>query len=263
MTDQDNERTIINPPLSVLGHGWQPDGHVSPNVPTTDKPTAATGRPPSNVMIVGALSLAVVLGLCTGIAWAMLTGNSAHVAEQPPELANLGVTQQPTAVVATSSPPKTTTPPATGVPASGPFTATLLGYASQLCVDPVPGGAGPVQLAACGVGPEQSFTFQPVSGGYALVDSQTDQCLDAQGAQTTDGDPVIPAACDNGPDQDWILRPATGGDGQDYQLVLALDGKCLDATNEGTSVGTPLQQWDCHADPFNPANQTWRIEVSQ
>jgi hypothetical protein len=285
MTDQDDDRTVVNPPLAGLGHEWRPAGHAWHTEPSEGGTVGAAvpgvahvgggpvgGGPVGGTLggvltlgtVAGSIGLSLVLGLCGGIGWALLTaGGPSH---PPPTrgLAHLGVVQARPATAAASSPVVTPTPSATTVPPSGPFTATLIGYASQQCVDPMAGAAnGVLELAGCFEGAEQLFTFQPAaSGAYTVVDKQTGDCMDVFNASTADGAQVVHWPCNGGANQEWALRLAPGGDGQDYQLVSVLSGKCLDATALGTQPGTPMQQWDCHQDPFNPANQAWRVEVS-
>ena len=74
------------------------------------------------------------------------------------------------------------------------------------------------------------------------------QCLDAKGAATANGTPVITYACNNGANQRWTV-------GTDGTIRGVQSGRCLDVKGEATGAGTAVQLYDCHG----RSNQRWEL----
>lgn len=108
-------------------------------------------------------------------------------------------------------------------------------YRDSALVATVPGGA--TSHTDTGLTPETSYTY-------------TVRAVDAAGNQSE------PSAAVR-----VTTRPGSGGGGIDtarwYQVVNTNSGKCLDAADGGTSNGTALQQWTCHA---GNNNQLWQFQ---
>lgn len=117
----------------------------------------------------------------------------------------------------------------------------------------------------CEGGYQQMLDFKPVTGRantYTIVNELTGKCLDVSGASTADGAPVIQYTCNGATNQMFALNPVTAlGNNQDYQLVAAHSGKCVDVSNVSTQPGALIHQWTC--DPASvlstKKNQIWRL----
>ncbi|MET9503776.1 RICIN domain-containing protein [Streptomyces sp. NPDC006622] len=117
----------------------------------------------------------------------------------------------------------------------------------------------------CEGGYQQMFDFKPVSGKpdtYTVVNQHSGKCLDVNNASTADGAAVIQWTCSGGTNQQFTLRPVTVlRNNQDYQLVAAHSGKCVDVSQISTTPGAKIHQWTC--DPAGALdtkrNQIWRL----
>jgi hypothetical protein len=117
----------------------------------------------------------------------------------------------------------------------------------------------------CEGGYQQMLDFRPVTGTtgtYTIVDELSGKCLDVSGASTSDGAPVIQYTCNGQTNQQFALRAVSAlGSTQDFQLVAAHSGKCVDVTAISTSPGALIHQWTCDAASAlsTKRNQIWRL----
>jgi hypothetical protein len=74
--------------------------------------------------------------------------------------------------------------------------------------------------------------------------------------------PPSNTTCNGGTHQQFPLRPVTAlGNGQDYQLVAAHSGKCVDVSQVSTAAGAKIHQWTCDSASAlgTEKNQIWRL----
>lgn len=79
-----------------------------------------------------------------------------------------------------------------------------------------------------------------------VLSNQTSFCLDAKGASSASGTPIIMYWCNGG----WNQKIQFTGAGE-----MRIGNKCLDASG-GTKQGAKVVLWDCHGG----ANQKWRVQ---
>lgn len=127
--------------------------------------------------------------------------------------------------------------------AAAPSGNQILGIGSGLCVSPTGNGSGSrLALATCTGAAEEIWTIE--SNG--TLQSQG-MCMDL-GSGDDDGTPVIRATCDGSKNQVFDLNSSN-------DLTSTGAGfLCVDAQNQGSSVGTPLQLWTCEG----TGNQKWK-----
>jgi hypothetical protein len=144
----------------------------------------------------------------------------------------------------TGSPPTsqpTSQPPTTPPPAGG----QIVGSQSGRCVTAPSQTAGTqVQLQDCAGQPGQAWTY---TAGRQLQDAGA-MCLDASGAGTGNGTPVIVWTCNGQANQQWNVNA-------DGTITGVQSGLCLDATGAGTANGTKIILWSCHGG----ANELWSL----
>jgi len=118
----------------------------------------------------------------------------------------------------------------------------------------------------CEGGYQQMLDLKPVVGKantYTVVNEHSNLCLDISGASTTDGAAVIQWTCNGKTNQQFTLNPVTAlGNSQDYQLVAAHSGKCVDVTAISTAPGALIHQWTCDTGSAlsTKKNQIWRLQ---
>ncbi|MEV4561901.1 RICIN domain-containing protein [Kitasatospora sp. NPDC049285] len=122
------------------------------------------------------------------------------------------------------------------------------------------------QQYTCEGGYQQMLDLKPVAGvadTYTVVNELSGKCLDVFGASTTDGAAIGQWTCNGGANQQFTLRPITAlGNSQDYQLVAAHSGKCVDVTAISTTPGALVHQWTCDTGTSlsTKKNQIWRLQ---
>ncbi|WP_051969245.1 RICIN domain-containing protein [Kitasatospora azatica] len=118
----------------------------------------------------------------------------------------------------------------------------------------------------CEGGYQQLLDLKPVAGKantYTVVNELSGLCLDVSGASTTDGAAVEQWTCNGQTNQQFTLNPVTAlGNSQDYQLVAAHSGKCVDVTGVSTAPGALIDQWTCDTGSVlsTKKNQIWRLQ---
>jgi alpha-L-fucosidase len=90
------------------------------------------------------------------------------------------------------------------------------------------------------------------SGYYRLVNRNSGQVLDINGASTADGGAAIQWPSTGGWNQYWQLLP---NDDASYKLVCRNSGKLFEVPGSSTTNGTPLDQWTDTAS----SNQWWKL----
>ncbi|MFE9428834.1 RICIN domain-containing protein [Kitasatospora sp. NPDC006697] len=139
---------------------------------------------------------------------------------------------------------------------------------SGQCLDDTNVSASPgtqYQQYSCEGGYQQMLDLKPVAGAadtYTVVNEHSGLCLDVSGASTADGAAVIQWSCNGRTNQEFTLRPVSAlGNGQDYQLVAAHSGKCVDVTGVSTAPGALVHQWTCDTGSTlgTKTNQVWRL----
>lgn len=98
-------------------------------------------------------------------------------------------------------------------------------------------------------------TSSDLSGTYRLVNKKSGKVLDASGAGTADGTPVVQWSANGGTNQQWRLTGA--GDGF-YTLTGVGSGRVLDVPKAAKLPGTALDLWSANGG----TNQQWLIAPS-
>ncbi len=98
-------------------------------------------------------------------------------------------------------------------------------------------------------------TTASLAGTYQLVNANSGKVLDASGAGTADGTPIIQWGANGGTNQQWTLTPT--GDGY-YTITGVASGKALDVPKADTLPGTQLDLWTGNGG----ANQQWLLAPS-
>ncbi|MFY1616023.1 PQQ-dependent sugar dehydrogenase [Micromonospora sp. WMMD736] len=133
-----------------------------------------------------------------------------------------------------------------GVPASAAGPSTIVGAASNRCLNVVGGGrtAGTgINVYDCGGQASQAWTLT-AAGELRVYDAT--MCLDVVGQDTTAPAAVQIYGCTGGANQRW--RITTNG-----TIVGVQSGLCLDVTGGGTANGTTVGLWTCNGQ----TNQRW------
>ena len=120
------------------------------------------------------------------------------------------------------------------------------GYNFDNSLDPLFPNGTQVELYSCNGGANQDWHQQDNGDGswtYKVYDSAagltSPYCLDSLGGHHYDGLPVEIYVCNGDNAQRWTIGP--GGELQSVDSP----GFCADATNWGTTDGTPIQLWQC------------------
>ncbi|MFE5584022.1 RICIN domain-containing protein [Kitasatospora sp. NPDC056531] len=122
------------------------------------------------------------------------------------------------------------------------------------------------QQYTCEGGYQQMLDLKPVAGKastYTVVNELSGKCLDVFSASTAEGAAIGQWTCNSGTNQQFTLRPVTAlGNSQDYQLVAAHSGKCVDVTAISTAPGALIHQWTCDTGSVlsTKKNQIWRLQ---
>ena len=74
------------------------------------------------------------------------------------------------------------------------------------------------------------------------------KCLDAEGAVTTPGTPIVLYDCNGGTNQQWNVN-------SDGTITGVQSGICLDVTGATNPNGSGLELWGCNGG----ANQKWTL----
>jgi Ricin-type beta-trefoil lectin domain-like/Galactocerebrosidase, C-terminal lectin domain len=118
---------------------------------------------------------------------------------------------------------------------------------------------GQVGLGTAGYYPVEysNFSITPgttphLSGTYNIVSANSGDLLDASGAGTTDGTPIVQWPATGGTNQQWTLTRNSDGY---YTITGVGSGKALDIPNVTTWPGAQLDLWDANGG----ANQQWLI----
>jgi endo-1,4-beta-xylanase len=117
-------------------------------------------------------------------------------------------------------------------------TVAVTNPATGLCMttsDPAFGQGAPVELAACGGAPTQTWTL---TAAGQLTENNGQSCLDDYGFGGTPGTAVDAWPCNGGANQVWKVQ-------SDGTIVSQSVGLCIDAQGGGTSAGTPLVLETC------------------
>lgn len=118
----------------------------------------------------------------------------------------------------------------------------------------------------CEGGYQQMLDLKPVAGKantYTVVNELSNLCLDVSGASTADGAAVEQWTCNGQTNQQFTLNPVSAlGNSQDYQLIAAHSGKCVDVTAISTTPGALIHQWTCDTGSTlsTKKNQIWRLQ---
>jgi hypothetical protein len=99
-------------------------------------------------------------------------------------------------------------------------------------------------------GADQRWLLNASGSYWAIVNGQSQTCLDVNGASTSDGATVWIWSCSGATSQAWSLQDAGSGF---YNIVNANSGSCLDLDNSGTAPGTVIFQYHCNGGD----NQKW------
>ncbi len=113
------------------------------------------------------------------------------------------------------------------------FTSQILVKYSNKCMDAW--STYPFQWT-CSSWDGQKYDFNPVAGKtniYSIVSKSTGQCLDIEGASTSNGAKLLRYACHNNSNQQFELVSA----GSSYQLKAVHSGKCLSVTSSWGGAG--------------------------
>jgi O-glycosyl hydrolase len=95
-------------------------------------------------------------------------------------------------------------------------------------------------------------TTPNLSGTYTIVSANSGDPLDASGAGTADGTPIIQWPATGGTNQQWTLTRTSDGY---YTITGVGSGKALDIPNVTTWPGAQLELWDA----TGGTNQQWLI----
>ncbi|WP_245983926.1 RICIN domain-containing protein [Streptomyces tateyamensis] len=153
-------------------------------------------------------------------------------------------------------------------PANTTVSTVAVSENSGQCLDDTNLSSSPgtqYQQYLCEGGYQQMLDLKPVVGKpntYTVVNEHSGLCLDVSGASTADGAAVIQWNCGGQANQQFTLSPVTAlGNSQDYQLVAAHSGKCVDVSGVSTTPGALIHQWTCDTGSTlaTKKNQIWRL----
>ena len=108
----------------------------------------------------------------------------------------------------------------------------------------------PIVQWGCHGGANQQWRFDPVPGGYHIVNVFSGKCLDVYGGLPDAGTKLIQYWCHGGANQTWRVSNSGGG----WQLSVAHSNQCLDVYGGLQNYGTQVIQWPCHGG----TNQQWK-----
>ena len=143
---------------------------------------------------------------------------------------------------------------AVGAPAVPTTPSVLISRESGQCAT-IPGTAPTPGLQLiqqpCRGAQAETWTMQPVSGGYRIVSSLNRFCLGVAGASTADGAAIQQQSCNGGAAQKWTAVAS----GLWRKLVAKHSGKCLNVAGDARGTGSVLTQAACNASN----RQKWTI----
>jgi len=153
--------------------------------------------------------------------------------------------QEEPKAAAPAPPPVPSEPPRSAMQIIPTASYTVVGAASNKCLQYVAGGAADgakAEIRTCDGSKAQLFTLRAVPGGYyELVSAQgTNECLDVPAFMQDDGAGVQQWTCNGGANQQWIVADA-GPDA--IRLIARHSGKVLAINGENTGDGSLLGQW--------------------
>ncbi|GAA1897349.1 RICIN domain-containing protein [Streptantibioticus ferralitis] len=206
--------------------------------PTEVAPSRAPVRRRSTIAA-GVVAVGIV-GMAGAVAAAVMA--SGHDGQK-------GTTDSP----ASQRPTSESTAPATPSPTNGIDTGAwyaITNTNSGQCVDATNAGTSngtTVQQWSCGnAQANQAWKFIPTSDGYHAVINRNapSLALDVAGgpSATANGTPIQLRTYGGVINQLW--KPVPLGDGK-CEFIAKNSGSCPDVTNQSTSNGTQLQQWQC------------------
>jgi hypothetical protein len=136
-------------------------------------------------------------------------------------------------------------PPRSAMQVSPTAAYTVVGAASNKCLQYVAGGAADgarAEIRTCDGSKAQLFTLRAVPGGYYefLSAQGANECLDVPAFSQDDGAAVQQWTCNGGANQQWIVADA-GPDA--IRLVARHSGKVLAVNGENTGDGSLVGQW--------------------
>jgi Ricin-type beta-trefoil lectin domain len=136
-------------------------------------------------------------------------------------------------------------PPRSAMQVSPTTSYTVVGAASNKCLQYVAGGAADgarAEIRTCDGSKAQSFTLRAVAGGYYEFVSAlgTNECLDVPAFLQEDGAGVQQWQCNGGANQHWIIADAAP---DAIRLVAQHSGKVLAVNGENTGDGSLVGQW--------------------
>lgn len=166
--------------------------------------------------------------------------------------------EEPTPVIKALPPAPPPEPVRSALPLSPAASYTIVGAASDKCLQYV-GAPAPVaaraEIRTCNGSKAQQFTLQPIPGGYqTLVNAQSNKCLDVAELSTADAAPVNLYDCNGGPNQQWIVADAGPGT---IRLVARHSGKVLDVKDDKTEDGAVMIQYGWKSSP----NQQFKLKA--
>jgi chitinase len=111
-----------------------------------------------------------------------------------------------------------------------------------------------IQEWPCNGTGSQSFELESDgSGGFYILNTQANKCVDVQGAGTANGTKIQLYDCNGTPAQTFTTEDAGNGF---VSIVNTHSNKCLDVTADDPAAGTVVQLYDCnqtHAQTWNPS----------
>lgn len=130
-----------------------------------------------------------------------------------------------------------------GALAGNASAAPLVGSGSGKCLDVNAGRNGAVEIFPCNGGANQQWTLTAAGELRTLGGTR---CLDAAGAGTVPGTPLIAFTCNGQSNQRWRVN-ANG------TITGVQSGLCLDVRAAASANQSPVALWPCHGN----RNQLW------
>jgi hypothetical protein len=94
------------------------------------------------------------------------------------------------------------------------------------------------------------YRTQTPTGSIRALDTQQmpNKCIENRGGNYVYGNPIVVSTC-GAAGQQWTVVPVGGN------VVLTVDGACMDVSSSGTANGTPIQYYDCNG----TSAQQWTV----
>lgn len=211
-----------------LAAGGSARAGASPSAPGSGRPTPSTKQAkPGGAKGVGT------------------EGSSAEAADPADTGSTAPHTEGTHTATGDGSPQKST--PAASAGAGTAAGDAIAGYGSSKCIE-VSAHAGtvgsPLRLWGCDGKAWQKWVFTSDGSVRSMG-----LCLAIAGSSQANGASIRLATCNGGWAQRFNLNTS-------HDLVNTVIGKCVDAKDQGTGNGTPLQLWDCGG----TSNQKWYLK---